>query len=125
MMNLLSRRALLFGTLVLTCIDGISAFAADKLQLIMFERAGCPWCAKWDAEVGPVYEKTWEGKRAPIRRLSMYPPYPPALSFIKDIVYSPTFVLIRGKSEIGRIVGYPGEAFFYVNLSQLLEKAGN
>ena len=102
--------------------DGVRA--ADALQLVMFDRAGCPWCAKWDAEVGPAYDKTWEGQQAPIRRLSMHPPYPSDLSFVRDIVYSPTFVLVRDRKEIGRIIGYPGEAHFYVKLSQLLEKAG-
>ena len=100
------------------------AQAGDKLQLVMFDRVGCPWCAKWDAEVGGVYDKTWEGERAPLRRLSMHPPYPSDLAFITNIIYSPTFVLVRGRKEIGRIVGYPGEAHFYVQLSQLIEKAG-
>lgn len=98
--------------------------AKDRLQLVMFDRVGCPWCAKWDAEVGNVYDKTWEGERAPLRRISMHPPYPSDLSFITNIIYSPTFVLVGGGREIGRIVGYPGEAHFYVQLSQLIEKAG-
>ena len=120
-MRLLSRRSLILSLLALSASR---AQAADKLQLIMFDRVGCPWCAKWDAEVGNVYHKTWEGERAPLRRLSMHPPYPSDLSFITNIIYSPTFVLVRGRQEIGRIVGYPGEAHFYVQLSQLLEKAG-
>ena len=123
-MNGISRRSLLFASLASAGFGGRSAFAASGFELIMFDRVGCPWCAKWDAEVGPAYSKTWEGQRAPLRRLSMHPPYPSDLSFIKGIIYSPTFVLIKGRTEIGRIVGYPGEAFFYVKLSQLLVKAG-
>ena len=120
-MKALTRRSLVLGTLALSAAG---ANAAGKLQLVMFDRVGCPWCAKWDAEVGEVYHKTWEGERAPLRRLSMHPPYPSDLSFITNIIYSPTFVLVRDRQEIGRIVGYPGEAHFYVQLSQLLEKAG-
>lgn len=117
----LSRRSLVLGVVGLAAAP---AQAADPLQLVMFDRVGCPWCAKWDAEVGGVYHKTWEGERAPLRRLGMHPPYPNDLSFITKIIYSPTFVLVRGRQEIGRIVGYPGEAHFYVQLSQLIEKAG-
>ena len=120
-MTVVSRRLLLAAALGL--VSG-AAHASDPLQLVMFDRIGCPWCAKWDAEVGPVYHKTWEGKQAPLRRLSMHPPYPSDLSFITGIVYSPTFVLVQGRREIGRIIGYPGEAFFYVKLSQLLVRAG-
>ncbi len=120
-MGILTRRGLLAAAAALAVGQ---AQAADGLQLVMFDRLGCPWCAKWDAEVGPAYHKTWEGKQAPLRRLSMHPPYPSDLSFVKGIIYSPTFVLVHGRKEIGRIIGYPGEAHFYVKLSQLLEKAG-
>ncbi len=121
----LGRRSFLFLPIGLVLANSAVAQTVDKFELVMFDRVGCPWCAKWDAEVGPAYNKTWEGQRAPLRRLSMHPPYPSDLSFIKNIIYSPTFVLVRGRAEIGRIVGYPGEAFFYVKLSQLLEKAGS
>ena len=120
-MMLFSRRSLVLGALAL---GALPSQAADKLQLVMFDRVGCPWCAKWDQEVGNVYHKTWEGEQAPLRRLSMHPPYPSDLAFITGILYSPTFVLVKGRREIGRIVGYPGEAHFYVQLSQLIEKAG-
>ena len=120
-MKVVSRRVLLAASLG---IASSPVSAADRLQLVMFDRVGCPWCAKWDAEVGPAYHKSWEGKQAPLRRLSMHPPYPSDLSFVSGILYSPTFVLVQGRREVGRIVGYPGEAFFYVKLSQLLAKAG-
>ncbi|MGI9483783.1 MAG: thioredoxin family protein [Hyphomicrobiales bacterium] len=95
--------------------------AKGKLELIMFEQLGCPWCAKWEAEVGVVYHKTYEGKRAPVRRVNIYGDRPPELVFVQNIMYSPTFVLIEGGREIGRITGYPGEAHFYVQLSKLLD----
>ena len=33
--------------------------AAD---LVMVEEPGCPWCARWTAEIGPIYPKTAEGR---------------------------------------------------------------
>ena len=97
------------------------ANAKGKLQLIMFDQVGCPWCAKWQKEIGEIYHTTPEGKRAPVRRVDMFGERPPELTFIKEILYSPTFVLIDGQKEIGRITGYPGEAHFYVQLSQLID----
>ena len=31
-------------------------------ELVMFEQGGCVWCARWNREVGPVYDKTAEAK---------------------------------------------------------------
>ncbi len=41
--------------------------AAVAAELVMFESPGCPWCARWHAEVGPGYGRSDEGKRAPLR----------------------------------------------------------
>ena len=38
-------------------------------ELLMFDEPGCPWCRKWDAEVGGAYPKSDEGRRAPLRRI--------------------------------------------------------
>lgn len=98
------------------------ANAKGKLELIMFDQVGCQWCAKWQKEVGGVYHKSYEGKRAPVRRVDMFGDRPAELAFIKDIVYSPTFVLVQDGRELGRITGYPGKAHFYVLLSQMLSE---
>ena len=44
------------------------ASAADALELVMFRRAGCPWCATWDREIGPIYGKTDEIGSAAVER---------------------------------------------------------
>lgn len=38
------------------------------------------------------------------------------------IRYTPTFVLIENGEELGRIEGYPGDAFFWGLLDRLLQK---
>ena len=37
----------------------------------MFERDGCVWCARWDRDVGPIYDKTDEAKLLPLRRINL------------------------------------------------------
>ena len=91
-------------------------------ELIMLEEAGCGWCDRWNEEVGVVYHKTTEGKRAPLRRLDIHDRLPKDLAFLNKGGYTPTFVLVSGGREIGRIRGYPGEDFFWGLLGVLLKK---
>lgn len=95
---------------------------ANAAQLIMLDEAGCPWCEMWEEEVGVVYHKTPEGKRAPLRRLNIHAPLPKELKFLVKGRYTPTFILVDQGREIGRIRGYPGEDFFWGHLAQMLER---
>lgn len=88
----------------------------------MFETLGCPWCMAWDAEVGVIYHKTAEGRTVPLRRLDIGDPRPPDLAALSDIVYTPTFVLMDGGHEVGRIVGYLGEDHFWGLLGELFQR---
>lgn len=96
---------------------------AGGLRLIMFEIEGCPACAVWKREIGRVYHKTEEGRRAPLRQVNMYR-VPKELSHIRGVRYSPTFVLVDARNrEIGRIEGYTYEGAFWSRLNALLKKA--
>ena len=89
-------------------------------ELIMLEEDGCPWCERWNKEVGVVYHKTPEGQRAPLRRLDIHKALPPELKFLTKGRYTPTFVLIDKGREISRIRGYPGEDFFWGLFAKML-----
>jgi hypothetical protein len=107
-----------------------SAAAAAQTTLLMFEEIGCPYCEQWRAEVGVVYDKTEEGKRAPITIILLTDPLPDGVSIGAEPFYTPTFVLLDDGVEVGRIEGYPGEAFFYGLLNRMLnnldkKKAGS
>jgi len=91
-------------------------------ELIMFERAGCPWCERWNTEIGPIYGKTDEGKRAPLRRVDIHAERPSDLRTIANTAFTPTFVLIEDGKEIGRIRGYPGDEIFWWLLGELMKK---
>ncbi|HET9688534.1 MAG TPA: transcriptional regulator [Pseudolabrys sp.] len=91
-------------------------------ELVMFEQAGCGWCESFDREIAPVYSKTAEGQRAPLRRVNIDRPVPSDLSFIPVERLAPLFVLVNNGEEIGRIRGYPGEDHFWGLLSVLIKK---
>ena len=100
----------------------LAAAPAGAAELIMFEDAGCVWCARFNAEVAPVYPKTDEGKRAPLRRVDSGSALPADLAFITTERLTPLFVLVDGGREIGRIRGYPGEDHFWGLLGMLIKK---
>lgn len=89
--------------------------------LVMIEETGCPYCRRWHAQVGPAYHASPEGRFAPLLRMDIGAPERRAFA---DVRFTPTFILVKGRDEIGRIVGYPGEDFFWSMLGNLLAKAG-
>ena len=106
----------LAGLLALT----VTFADARAAELVMFTQRGCTWCQRFEREIAPAYEKTTEGKRAPLRRVDIAQPQPPDLAFILRERFTPVFVLIDNGREFGRIRGYPGDAFFYGLLDNLI-----
>lgn len=100
----------------------VAALPAGAAELVMFEQKGCVWCQRFDREIAPAYDKTSEGKRAPLRRLDIANPIPSDLAFIGRERFTPVFVLIDSGREIGRIRGYPGDVFFWGLLANLIER---
>lgn len=114
---------LVASTLLAIALCG-TAVPARAVELIMIEQAGCMWCVRWNKEIGVAYDKTSEGKIAPLRRVDLHAPWPEDLKGIRPERLTPTFVLADNGEEIGRLRGYPGDEFFWVLLDELLEKRG-
>ena len=95
--------------------------AQSPAELIMVEDPGCPYCARWMAEVAPGYAMSPEGAFAPLRRVGRSDP---RVAGFQRVVYSPTFIVVRDGVEVGRIIGYGGADSFWPQVSQLLAKAG-
>jgi thioredoxin-related protein len=90
-------------------------------ELIMFESASCGWCRQWHAEVGPGYSNSAEGRHAPLLKHRLGESTK-GIVLRTPVVSTPTFVLVDGGKEIGRITGYPGDHFFYGMLDELLDR---
>lgn len=106
---------------VLAVMLALSFQSVLAAELVMFRRDGCPYCLMWDREVGPGYANSELGKRAPLRMLDIdRDRHDIAMS--GPVIYTPTFVLVDRGKELGRIEGYPGDAFFWGLLEHLLQR---
>lgn len=113
------------ATLFLTAVTAASSAIADARQvtLIMIEEPGCVYCARWNAEIAPIYPKTGEGQAAPLLRMDITAPAPDDMMFQRPVVYTPTFVLMVDGHETSRLEGYPGEDFFWGLLGEMLTQS--
>lgn len=119
--NFLSNTTLLviiFIALVMNCTPS----RVRAAELVMFEQSACPWCQTFNREIAPIYGKTLEGQRAPLRHVDINAVLPADLAFIEVERLTPLFVLIDKGREIGRIRGYPGEDHFWGLLGVLIKK---
>ena len=96
--------------------------AAASTQLIMVEQDDCPYCEKFHHEIRPAYPKTDEGRTAPLRIVMLHDEWPAEFSTINKATVTPTFILIEDNREIDRIVGYPGDEYFWFLLGEMLDK---
>jgi hypothetical protein len=108
----------------LLLIVGGTPSAARSAELIMIESDSCEWCEIWHQEIGPIYPKTAEGKLAPLRRIDIADDIPKDLAKLRRASFTPTFILMDNGKEVSRILGYPGEDFFWGLLEEALTKIG-
>lgn len=107
---------------VATLLFATTAFA--ETRLLMAEEPGCIWCARWNAEIAPIYPKTGEGAAAPLRRINLQNALPEDIVLARRVNFTPTFVLLVDGVERSRIEGYPSEDFFWELLGQMLHQEG-
>ena len=91
-------------------------------ELLVIEEEYCPYCAAFNREIAPIYPKTIEGKRAPIRRIDIADPWPTDLSYVEPESITPTFILVDNGKEIDRMYGYAGDEFFWFLLAEMFAK---
>jgi len=97
----------------------VLALPALAAELVMVEEDGCMWCARWDAEIAPIYPKTAEGRFAPLRRVDI-DAIPTDVSVTRAVNFTPTFLIVENGQELARIEGYPGDDWFWPILEKLL-----
>ena len=114
-MNLVKKISFLF---FLTLFLSGSLKAAE---LIMVEQQGCYYCLEWKDQLGHIYPKTPEGKFAPLKTIDITE-VDKIEGLQRDVIFTPTFVLMENHKELGRLEGYSSEDFFWELLEVILEK---
>ena len=109
--------------LILIVFACVSAGPSHAAELVYFNSSACSVCERWDEEVGGIYGKTAEAKRLTLRPQSIHDEIPNDLAFIKAVTFTPTFVVVEDGKEVGRIVGYISDHFFWGQLDGLIKKA--
>lgn len=65
---------------------------------------------------------TPESCQAPLERYDFDSgDYPESFTMAEPVTYTPTFVLFHNQQEVGRITGYPGPDFFWIELDDLIK----
>ena len=90
-------------------------------ELIMVEQQGCYYCLEWKDQLGHIYPKTPEGKYAPLKTIDITE-VDELEGLQRDVIFTPTFVLMENDRELGRLEGYSSEDFFWELLEVILEK---
>ncbi|MBL4767158.1 MAG: hypothetical protein JKY94_05500 [Rhodobacteraceae bacterium] len=99
----------------------LMAWPVWSAELIMVEEDGCMWCARWNAEIAPIYPKTAEGAFAPLRWVEIHA-IPADINVKRPVNFTPTFLIVQDGQELTRIEGYPGEDWFWPILARLLQE---
>ena len=114
-MNQLRKMGFLIFAMPIVCGNLMAA------ELIMVEQQGCYYCLEWKDQLGHIYPKTPEGKYAPLKTIDITE-VDQLKGLQKDVIFTPTFVLMKGNKELGRLEGYSSEDFFWELLEVILEK---
>lgn len=111
---------LLFAAAAL--ITALWASMAQASELVMFEQPGCGYCLRWDREVGALYGKTTEARMLPLRRIDIASQKQSGIALASPVRFTPTFVVVEGGREVGRITGYSNDDTFWGLFGMLTAK---
>ena len=114
-MNQLRKMGFLIFAMPIVCGNLMAA------ELIMVEQQGCYYCLEWKDQLGHIYPKTPEGKYAPLKTIDITE-VDQLEGLQRDVIFTPTFVLMEDNKELGRLEGYSSEDFFWELLELILEK---
>ena len=114
-----ARSLMLALSVLLTAV--LTPVTARALELVMYDKPGCVWCARFERDIGRRYSGIDVSRVAPLRRVDIHDQRRSRVNLEEPVLYTPTFVLADDDGEeIGRITGYNGEDAFWANLDDLL-----
>ena len=80
----------------------------------------CVFCKAWERDVGSLYGDTEYAKKAPLFKIDISLFSEHFTDVTKNVSVTPTFILMSGNDEVGRIVGYQNRDMFFWALSEYI-----
>jgi hypothetical protein len=115
-------RGLIFAPL-LALMMAFPALAQDY-RLLMVEQVGCYVCTAFNRDVAPAYAASAESDFAPLVHVQLRGTLPEGVTLASEPFVTPTFILIGPDgAEIERMIGFPGEDFFWPYINQMFDRA--
>lgn len=100
------------------------AASAQELRLLMIEQVGCYICAAFNRDIAPAYEASPEGQAAPLIHADLRGPLPAGVTLASRPFVTPTFILLGPDgAEVDRLIGFPGEDFFWPYVNEMIDRA--
>lgn len=111
------------GAALAVMIGAVPAIAQD-FRLLMIEQTGCYVCAAFNRDIAPAYAVSPEGAIAPLVHADLRGPLPEGVTLASRPFVTPTFVLLGPDGvEVERLIGFPGEDFFWPYLNEMIDRA--
>lgn len=127
-MTCLTRRGLLALLPAAICIAPVGMAAAwprrGPFRLLMVTSRGCHHCRAWRDQIGPGFAASPAGRAAPLTEVDIDGPWPDGLALDRRPRLTPSFLLLEGATEIGRVEGYVGARHFHPVLTRMMLDAG-
>ena len=116
----LMAKIILFTVLLLI---GSPINASEKnglFRLVYVFSDHCVFCKAWERDVGRLYADTEYAKKAPLFKIeiNLFREY--FTDVTPNVSVTPTFILMSGNDEVGRIVGYKNRDMFFWELSEYI-----
>ena len=111
---------ILFAVLLLL---GSPINASEKnglFRLVYVFSEQCVFCKAWERDVGRLYGDTEYAKRAPLFKIDIKLFSKHFTDVTPKVSGTPTFILMNGNNEVGRIVGYQNRDMFFWALSEYI-----
>ena len=109
----------IFLLIVIFFLSLKSSFADNKLLMITADY--CVYCQIWEKEIGEIYPKTDIAKSFPLERIELDKYSISNDSDNYETKITPTFVFLKEKEEIGRIIGYSSAEMFWWQVDEILD----
>ena len=97
--------------------------AAEKnglFRLVYVFSDHCVFCKAWERDVGRLYGDTEYAKKAPLFKIEISLFSEHFTDVTPNVSVTPTFILMIGNDEVGRIVGYQNRDIFFWALSEYI-----